>query len=92
MTKMQEFISEQMISVDNRLPHEDQEVIAWNGKKLVAAKFRHQLTFIGDNPVVDLTKVQTELRPTFAVQKYPSIGDRSLSVNWTGITHWMPAQ
>lgn len=74
-----------LIPITQRLPEEDQDVIAWNGKKLVAAKYVKRNFLVSQDPFV------TEMRGQFQIEKYTSEGDRSIVANWVGITHWMPA-
>lgn len=74
-----------LIPVTERLPEEDQDVIGWNGKQLVAAKYVKRNVLVSEDPYV------TEFKGQFQVEKYPCELDRSITTYWIEITHWMPA-
>jgi len=74
-----------LIPVTERLPEIDQDVIAFNGKRLVAAKYVKRLHVVSQEPF------KVEDRGDFQVEKYPGNMDRAISSTWVGITHWMPA-
>lgn len=76
----------ELISITERLPEVNQDVIAFNGQKLVAAKYIERLFLI------DIKTMTTERRGVFDVEKYISAGDRTMTTTWSGITHWMPAK
>jgi hypothetical protein len=86
-TKMEVKLSKplNLIPITERLPDVDQDVIGWNGTKLVAAKY------VMGNEVVSENPFTTELRGCFQVEKYPCERDRTLVTYWVEITHWMPA-
>ena len=77
-----------LIPITDKLPDNDQDVIAWNGICLVAAKYVTRKRFSNNNlnesEIIEVGEFQTE--------KYVSQGDRSLVTYWRGITHWMPAK
>jgi hypothetical protein len=79
----------QMISINDQLPADDQDVIAYNAtsKRLVAAKYVKVRFRVSETPYV------TEDRGMFQVEKYVGEGDRSLVNYWLieDISHWMPA-
>jgi len=74
-----------LIPITESLPEENQDVIGYNGKRLVAAKYVKRNYFNTE------TK-GTEYRGVFEVEKYPGPMDRAITSTWMDITHWMPAQ
>lgn len=74
-----------LIPLTERTPNEDQDVIGWNGVRLVAAKYVKRL-YASDS---DHTKVEEVFM--FQTEKYPCELDRSITTFWRDITHWMPA-
>jgi hypothetical protein len=64
------------ISVNERLPDDDQECLVFNGSKVLMAVF-----------IVDDLKAENS---SFQVQKYPTAGERTFIMYWTGVTHWTP--
>lgn len=76
-----------LIPITEKLPNNNQDVIAWNGIRLVAAKYviikRLSGNNLSESEIIDVGDFQTE--------KYVSEGDRSLVTYWRNITHWMPA-
>lgn len=74
-----------LIPITERLPEIDQDVIVWNCKKLVAAKYVMRNMLISKEPYV------AEMQGQFETEKYPSEMDRAITTYWIGVTHWMPA-
>jgi hypothetical protein len=74
-----------LIPITEHLPEENQDVIGWNGKKLVAAKY------VTKDVLIDEKTYATESKGIFQVEKYSCELDRTVTTYWNEITHWMPA-
>lgn len=68
----------ELISITEKLPEPNQDVIGWNGIYLVAAKYVLNTNF-------------SDTKGNFQVEKYPCKDERVYVSNWSTITHWMPA-
>jgi hypothetical protein len=75
-----------LIPIKEKLPDQNQDVIAWNGICLVAAKY------VIRSHVIDCITDNTQEVGMFEIEKYVSQGDRLLVTYWRDITHWMPAK